>query len=47
VLPRVFDVSQVLVDPEGDLLWAIHGRVDLRGELDPVGPILQIVRIGS
>jgi superfamily II RNA helicase len=46
-LPRVFDVTQVLVDPEGDLLWAIHGRVDLRGELDPVGPVVQILRIGS
>jgi len=46
VEPRVFDVAQVLVDPEGDLLWAIHGRVDLRGELDPVDPIVQVQRIG-
>ncbi len=43
---RVFDVAQVLVDPQGDLLWAIHGRVDLRGELDPEGPIVEVVRIG-
>jgi len=47
VEPRVFDVAQVLVDPQGDLLWAIHGRVDLRGELDPEGPLVEVVRIGS
>jgi superfamily II RNA helicase len=46
VEPRVFDVAQVLVDPAGDLLWAIHGRVDLRAERDPVGPIVQVQRIG-
>ena len=47
VEPRVFDVAQVLVDPQGDLLWAIHGRVDLRGELDPEGPLVEVLRIGS
>ena len=45
--PRVFDVTHVLVDPQGDLLWAIHGRVDLRGELDPEGPIVELLRIGT
>jgi superfamily II RNA helicase len=47
VEPRLFDVTQTLVDPEGDLLWAIHGRVDLRGERDPEGPIVQVLRIGT
>ncbi len=46
VEPRVFDVTQVLVDPQGDHLWAIHGRVDLRGERDPEGPVVQVLRIG-
>jgi hypothetical protein len=47
VEPRVWDVSQVLLDPEGDGLWAIHGRVDLRGERDPEGPLVQVLRIGT
>jgi hypothetical protein len=44
--PRVFDATQALLDPEGEPLWAIHGRVDLRGERDPEGPIVQVLRIG-
>jgi hypothetical protein len=47
VEPRVFDATQVLVDPEGDLSWAIHGRVDLRGDRDPAGPLVRVLRIGS
>jgi hypothetical protein len=46
VEPRVFDAMQALLDPEGEALWAIHGRVDLRGERDPEGPIVQVLRIG-
>jgi superfamily II RNA helicase len=45
--PRVFDVAHTLVDPQGDSSWAIHGRVDLRGERDPEGPLLQVLRIGT
>ena len=44
--PRVWDVTQVLLDPQGENLWAIHGRVDLRGERDPEGAIVQLLRIG-
>jgi len=40
-------VTQVLVDPQGDLLWAVHGRVDLRGEREPEGPIVRVLRIGT
>jgi len=44
--PRRFDVSQVLLDPAGDHLWAIHGEIDLRRERDPEGPLVALVRIG-
>jgi hypothetical protein len=44
--PRTWDVSQVLVDPLGDELWAIQGEVDLRSERDPEGPLVRLRRIG-
>jgi superfamily II RNA helicase len=45
--PRTWDVSQVLLDPEGDDLWAVHGEIDLSGERDPEGPLLRLRRIGT
>jgi len=45
--PRLFQVSQVLLDPAGDNLWAIHGEVDLRTERDPQGPLVRVLRIGT
>ena len=45
--PRRWDVSQVLADPRGDDLWALHGEVDLAGETDPEGPLVRLRRIGS
>jgi hypothetical protein len=44
--PRGWDVSQVLVDPLGEELWAIHGEVDLSEERDPPGPLVRVLRIG-
>jgi superfamily II RNA helicase len=44
---RVFEVSQVLLDPTGENLWAIHGEVDLRTERDPEGPLVRIYRVGE
>ncbi len=44
--PRRWRVAQVLVDPSGDELWAVHGEVDLSQERDPKGPLVQIRRIG-
>ncbi|HEY5656174.1 MAG TPA: DUF3516 domain-containing protein [Myxococcota bacterium] len=44
---RTWDVAQVLVDPAGDNLWALHGEVDLRGQRDPEGPLVGLRRIGS
>ena len=45
--PRTWDVAQVLVDPAGDNLWALHGAVDLRGQRDPEGPLVELRRIGA
>ena len=45
--PRRWDVSQVLVDPQGDHLWAIHGTIDLSQQRDPEDPIVGIRRIGT
>ena len=47
VEPRLFAVSQVLLDPQGDNLWAIHGEVDLKTERDPEGPLVRVHRIGT
>jgi superfamily II RNA helicase len=44
--PRCWKVTQVILDPAGDHLWAVHGEVDLRDERDPEGPLVRLVRIG-
>jgi hypothetical protein len=44
--PRTWDVTQVLLDPAGDGLWAIHGQVDLSRERDPEAPLVHLLRIG-
>jgi superfamily II RNA helicase len=45
--PRVWSVTQVLVDPAGDNFWAVHGEVDLTQERDREGPLVRIERIGT
>jgi hypothetical protein len=45
--PRRFDVAQVLVDVNGDNLWALHGEVDLRQDRDPELPLVRLIRIGT
>jgi superfamily II RNA helicase len=45
--PRTWDVTQVLVDPEGDNLWYIDAAVDLRTPESFEGPLLRLRRIGS
>jgi hypothetical protein len=44
---RRFRVSQVLCDPQGDNLWALHGEVDLHAERDPQEPLVRLRRIGT
>jgi superfamily II DNA/RNA helicase len=43
---REWDVAQVLLDPHGDHLWALHGEIDLRQERDPEAPLVRLRRIG-
>jgi hypothetical protein len=45
--PRRWQASQVLVDPAGDGLWALHAEVDLSREKDPRGPLIRLLRIGT
>ncbi|MCA9713787.1 MAG: DUF3516 domain-containing protein, partial [Myxococcales bacterium] len=44
---RVWSVRQVLVDREEESLWAITGEIDLRGVLQPEGPLVRVVAIGE
>jgi hypothetical protein len=45
--PRRFQVSQTLLDPAGEGLWALHGELDLTSEREPRGPIVRLRRIGT
>jgi hypothetical protein len=47
VAQRRFDVSQKLLDRNGDGFWHVEGEVDLEGERAPAGPLLRMRRIGS
>ncbi len=42
-----WDVSQVLVDPEGDMMWVLEGEIDLRADAAPEGPMVHVTRIGT
>jgi len=44
--PRMWDVSQVLVDPQEDNQWMLDCSVDLTGEKNPDHPLLELRRIG-
>ena len=44
---RRWEATQVLLDPEGDHLWHVVGRIDLRGDAALDGPLLRVVRIGT
>jgi hypothetical protein len=43
--PRVWEVQQVLADPEGDDIWSIQGEVDLTGETSPDHPLVRVREI--
>ncbi|MCP4005438.1 MAG: DUF3516 domain-containing protein [bacterium] len=45
--PRRWQVTQRLLDPEGDNFWCLEGEVDLSGESTPEGPIVCLTRIGT
>jgi superfamily II RNA helicase len=43
--PRVWEVQQVLPDPEGDDLWSVQGEIDLTGETSPDHPLVRVREI--
>ncbi|MBL8115707.1 MAG: DUF3516 domain-containing protein [Acidobacteria bacterium] len=43
--PRRWEVTQTLLDPEGDNVWAIFADIDLRDASAADGPILRVRRI--
>jgi superfamily II RNA helicase len=45
--PRLWQVRQRLVDPNGDLDYMIDCRVDLRRARDEDAPLIELVRIGT
>ena len=45
--PRTWDVTQVLIDPEGDHLWHLAATVDLRRPEAFEAPLLRLERIGT
>ena len=44
---RQWDVTHTLLDPQGDNLWAIQGRIDLRNPDEVEGPIVRVEKIGA
>jgi len=44
--PRKWEVSQVLVDPEGENMWFVEAEIDLTDERRLEGPLLRLRRIG-
>ncbi|HEX4953818.1 MAG TPA: DUF3516 domain-containing protein [Thermoanaerobaculia bacterium] len=44
--PRLWQVRQVLLDPQEDNVWYLEGRVDLTSGRAPEGPLVELVRIG-
>jgi superfamily II RNA helicase len=45
--PRLWDVEQRIIDPQGDEDWAIIGRVDLNAERPAQeAPLVELVRVG-
>ncbi|HYG68043.1 MAG TPA: DUF3516 domain-containing protein, partial [Anaeromyxobacteraceae bacterium] len=45
--PRTWDVVQRIVDEQGEVDWAIHGRIDLTEPRDTDLPLVELVRIGT
>ncbi len=44
--PRLFEVMQTLVDPEGENDWCVEGEIEVPVGHPPDGPLLHVRRIG-
>lgn len=47
VAPRMFEVAQKILSPEGDDTWALFGAVDLTRPWDEESPLVELLRIGT
>ncbi|MCB9761437.1 MAG: DUF3516 domain-containing protein [Alphaproteobacteria bacterium] len=45
--PLVWRVQQLLVDANDDNAWSIDGVVDLRGDTNPEGPLVELIAVGE
>ena len=45
--PRVWEVTQVLLDSDGDNLWHLAGKIDLTGGQPPEGPLVSLRYVGE
>ncbi len=45
--PRVWEVQQVLADPEGNDIWSVQGEIDLTGETVPDHPLVRVREIAT
>ncbi len=45
--PLQWAVAQRLVDPEDAGAWSVDGVVDLRGDTNPLGPLIEVTKIGE
>lgn len=44
---RTWEVTQVLLDPEGDHLWHLAGEIDLSDPGSTEGPLMRLVEVGT
>jgi hypothetical protein len=44
--PRRWQLTQVLLDPAGDDDWHVSAEIDLSDEVEPIGPLVRVRRIG-
>jgi len=44
---RTWEVTQVLLDPEGDHLWHLAGEIDLSEPGSTEGPLVRLVEVGT
>jgi hypothetical protein len=45
--PRIWEVQQVLADPQGDDIWSLQGEIDLRGEVSEDHPLVRVRAIAT
>ena len=47
VSPKLYEIQQKIIDPEGDEDWALFGTVDLNQPFSDSEPLVELERIGT